>query len=104
MTMLTIHQTAALLRSFDSVLLLTHLRPDGDTVGSAAATHSASGVPMGTSSMMGSLTSPTTDRNFRVTGVPSRAWRTLSRVPTLSTTQPTSRGRPRSGTLLPVTC
>ena len=37
MTMLTIRQTAALLRSFDNILLLTHLRPDGDTVGSAAA-------------------------------------------------------------------
>ena len=37
MTMLTIAGTAALLRSFDNVLLLTHVRPDGDTVGSAAA-------------------------------------------------------------------
>ena len=35
--MLTIHQAAARLRSFDNVLILTHLRPDGDTVGSAAA-------------------------------------------------------------------
>ena len=35
--MLTIHETAARLRSFDNVLILTHLRPDGDTVGSAAA-------------------------------------------------------------------
>lgn len=35
--MLTVQQTAALLRSFDNVLLLTHVRPDGDTVGCAAA-------------------------------------------------------------------
>ena len=35
--MLTISQAAALLRSFDNLLILTHLRPDGDTVGSAAA-------------------------------------------------------------------
>lgn len=34
--MLTIAGTAALLRSFDNVLILTHVRPDGDTVGSAA--------------------------------------------------------------------
>ena len=35
--MLTAAQTAALLRSFDRVLILTHVRPDGDTVGCAAA-------------------------------------------------------------------
>ncbi len=35
--MLTVSQTAELLRSFDNVLILTHLRPDGDTVGCAAA-------------------------------------------------------------------
>lgn len=35
--MLTVTETAALLRSFDNVLILTHVRPDGDTVGSAAA-------------------------------------------------------------------
>ena len=35
--MLTIAGTAALLRSFDNVLILTHIRPDGDTVGCAAA-------------------------------------------------------------------
>ena len=35
--MLTVLETAALLRSFDNVLLLTHARPDGDTVGCAAA-------------------------------------------------------------------
>jgi len=34
--MLTVTQTAELLRSFDNVLILTHIRPDGDTVGSAA--------------------------------------------------------------------
>lgn len=34
--MLTIAGTAELLRSFDNVLILTHIRPDGDTVGSAA--------------------------------------------------------------------
>lgn len=34
--MLTIAGTVALLRSFDNVLILTHIRPDGDTVGSAA--------------------------------------------------------------------
>lgn len=37
MTVLTLRQTAERLRSFDNVLILTHLRPDGDTVGSAAA-------------------------------------------------------------------
>lgn len=35
--MLTIREAAGLLRSFDNVLILTHIRPDGDTVGSAAA-------------------------------------------------------------------
>ena len=35
--MLTVKETAALLRSFDNVLILTHVRPDGDTVGCAAA-------------------------------------------------------------------
>ena len=35
--MRTIAGTAGLLRSFDNVLILTHVRPDGDTVGSAAA-------------------------------------------------------------------
>lgn len=35
--MLTVPETAALLRSFDNVLILTHVRPDGDTVGCAAA-------------------------------------------------------------------
>ena len=30
-------QTAALLRTFDNILILTHVRPDGDTVGCAAA-------------------------------------------------------------------
>lgn len=35
--MLTVSETAALLRSFDQVLILTHVRPDGDTVGCAAA-------------------------------------------------------------------
>ena len=34
--MRTIAGTAELLRSFDNVLILTHIRPDGDTVGSAA--------------------------------------------------------------------
>ena len=34
--MLTIAGTSELLRSFDNVLILTHIRPDGDTVGSAA--------------------------------------------------------------------
>lgn len=34
--MLTVHEAADLLRAFDNVLILTHLRPDGDTVGSAA--------------------------------------------------------------------
>ena len=37
MTMLTIQEAAGRLRSFDNVLILTHVRPDGDTVGSAAA-------------------------------------------------------------------
>lgn len=35
--MLTLRETAERLRSFDNVLILTHIRPDGDTVGSAAA-------------------------------------------------------------------
>lgn len=35
--MLTVPEAAALLRSFDHVLILTHVRPDGDTVGCAAA-------------------------------------------------------------------
>jgi len=35
--MLTVAETAALLRTFDNVLILTHIRPDGDTVGCAAA-------------------------------------------------------------------
>ena len=34
--MLTVSETAALLRSFDRILILTHVRPDGDTVGCAA--------------------------------------------------------------------
>ena len=34
--MLTVSEAAALLRSFDCVLILTHIRPDGDTVGCAA--------------------------------------------------------------------
>ena len=33
--MLTVSEAAALLRSFDRVLILTHIRPDGDTVGCA---------------------------------------------------------------------
>lgn len=37
MTDLTVAETAALLRRFDDVLILTHVRPDGDTVGCAAA-------------------------------------------------------------------
>lgn len=37
MTMLTVAQAAELLRTFDNVLILTHVRPDGDTVGCAAA-------------------------------------------------------------------
>ncbi len=37
MTTLTVHEAAQRLRTFDNVLILTHLRPDGDTVGSAAA-------------------------------------------------------------------
>ncbi len=36
MTDLTAAQAAALLREFDDVLILTHVRPDGDTVGCAA--------------------------------------------------------------------
>ena len=34
---LTVRETAARLRQMDNVLLLTHVRPDGDTIGSAAA-------------------------------------------------------------------
>ena len=34
--MLTVSETAALLRTFDNILILTHVRPDGDTVGCAA--------------------------------------------------------------------
>lgn len=36
MTMLTLRETAGRLRSFENVLILTHVRPDGDTVGCAA--------------------------------------------------------------------
>ena len=35
--MITVNEAAALLSSFDHVLILTHVRPDGDTVGCAAA-------------------------------------------------------------------
>ena len=35
--MLTVTQAAELLRTFDKILILTHVRPDGDTVGCAAA-------------------------------------------------------------------
>lgn len=35
--MLTVSETAALLKTFDNILILTHVRPDGDTVGCAAA-------------------------------------------------------------------
>lgn len=35
--MLSVKETATLLRSFDNILILTHVRPDGDTVGCAAA-------------------------------------------------------------------
>ena len=34
---LTVQETASYLRTLDDVLLLTHVRPDGDTIGSAAA-------------------------------------------------------------------
>ena len=37
MSTLTVAETAALLRTFDNILILTHVRPDGDTVGCAAA-------------------------------------------------------------------
>lgn len=35
--MLSVSETAALLRTFDQILILTHVRPDGDTVGCASA-------------------------------------------------------------------
>ena len=35
--MLTVAESASLLRTFDNILILTHVRPDGDTVGCAAA-------------------------------------------------------------------
>jgi len=35
--MLTVKEAASLLRTLDNVLILTHVRPDGDTVGCAAA-------------------------------------------------------------------
>lgn len=35
--MLTVRETARLLKSWDNLLILTHVRPDGDTVGCAAA-------------------------------------------------------------------
>lgn len=35
--MLTVSQASALLQTFDNILILTHVRPDGDTVGCAAA-------------------------------------------------------------------
>lgn len=37
MSAVTVQEAAALLRQFDNVLILTHVRPDGDTVGCAAA-------------------------------------------------------------------
>lgn len=37
MKTLTVPEAAALLRTLDHVLILTHVRPDGDTVGCAAA-------------------------------------------------------------------
>ena len=37
MSDLTVKETAALLRQMDDVLILTHIRPDGDTVGCASA-------------------------------------------------------------------
>ena len=37
MKTLTVPEAAALLRTLDRVLILTHVRPDGDTVGCAAA-------------------------------------------------------------------
>lgn len=37
MSTLTVDQAAERLRTFDKVLILTHVRPDGDTVGCAAA-------------------------------------------------------------------
>lgn len=48
---MNVTETAALLRSRDRVLLLTHVRPDGDTIGSAAralpraARHRQGGLP-----------------------------------------------------------
>ena len=35
--MLTVHETAERLKAWDNFLILTHIRPDGDTVGCAAA-------------------------------------------------------------------
>ena len=35
--MLTVHEAAVLLKTWDNILILTHIRPDGDTVGCAAA-------------------------------------------------------------------
>ena len=37
MSLLTVQETAALLKTFDNVLILTHVRPDGDTLCTAAA-------------------------------------------------------------------
>ena len=34
---MTTQETAALLRTYDNVLILTHRRPDGDTIGCASA-------------------------------------------------------------------
>lgn len=48
---LTARETAAALRGMDNVLILTHVRPDGDTIGCAAALcqapagHGKDGVP-----------------------------------------------------------
>ena len=45
---LTARETAAALRGMDNVLLLTHVRPDGDTIGCAVsgpAGHGKDGVP-----------------------------------------------------------
>ena len=34
---MNVHETAELLKQLDHVLILTHVRPDGDTIGCGAA-------------------------------------------------------------------
>ena len=66
----------------------------------AAATTSPRETPRGTRSVHGRATAPATVRYLWVTG---RAWPRFTRVSTLFTSAPTSRGSPPGGMTRPVT-